>query len=101
MTSKHAVVGLMRTAALECAPLKIRVNTINPAPIETRMMRSLEESMAPGQPGTAKEKFTSMVPLGRYGTADEVANIMLFLACDDGRYCTGGVYMIDGGVSAT
>ena len=101
VTSKHAVVGLMRTAALECAPLKIRVNTINPAPIETRMMRSLEESMAPGQPGTAKEKFTSMVPLGRYGTADEVANIMLFLACDDGRYCTGGVYMIDGGVSAT
>ena len=43
VTSKHAVVGMMRTAALECVPLKIRVNTVNPAPIETRMMRSLEE----------------------------------------------------------
>jgi len=48
VTSKHAVIGMMRTAALECAPLKIRVNTVNPAPIETRMMRSIEEQMAPG-----------------------------------------------------
>jgi NAD(P)-dependent dehydrogenase (short-subunit alcohol dehydrogenase family) len=101
VTSKHAVVGLMRTAALECAPLKIRVNTVNPAFIETRMMRSLEESATPGHAGTAKEQFASMVPLGRYGIPDEVADLMLFLSCDDSRYCTGGVYMIDGGVSAT
>ena len=45
-TSKHAVIGLMRTAALECASYGIRVNTVNPAPIETRMMRSLEEMRA-------------------------------------------------------
>jgi NAD(P)-dependent dehydrogenase (short-subunit alcohol dehydrogenase family) len=101
VTSKHAVVGLMRTAALECAPFKIRVNTVNPAFIETRMMRSLEESATPGHAGTAKEQFASMVPLGRYGIPEEVANIMLFLSCDDSRYCTGGVYMVDGGVSAT
>ena len=42
-TSKHAVIGLMRAAALECAPMGMHVNTVNPAPIETRMMRSLEE----------------------------------------------------------
>jgi NAD(P)-dependent dehydrogenase (short-subunit alcohol dehydrogenase family) len=48
---------MMRTASLECAPLKIRVNTVNPAPIETRMMRSIEEQWVPGQPGQAKEQF--------------------------------------------
>jgi NAD(P)-dependent dehydrogenase (short-subunit alcohol dehydrogenase family) len=64
VTSKHAVIGMMRTAALECAPLKIRVNTVNPAPIETRMMRSIEEQLAPGHPGQAKEQFQSTLPLG-------------------------------------
>ena len=92
---------MMRTAALECAPLKIRVNTVNPAPIETRMMRSIEEQMAPGYPGQAKEQFKSGLPLGRYGQPEEVADLMFFLASDRSRYCTGGVYMVDGGVSAT
>jgi NAD(P)-dependent dehydrogenase (short-subunit alcohol dehydrogenase family) len=101
VTSKHAVVGMMRTAALECAPLKIRVNTVNPAPIETRMMRSLEEQFAPGHPGQAKEQLQSTIPLGRYGQPEEVAEVMLFLASDQSRFCTGGVYMVDGGVSAT
>jgi NAD(P)-dependent dehydrogenase (short-subunit alcohol dehydrogenase family) len=101
VASKHAVIGLMRTAALECAPMKIRVNTVNPAPIETRMMRSIEEQMAPGHAGQAKEQFQSGVPLGRYGHPEEVADVMLFLASDQSRYCTGGVYMVDGGVSAT
>lgn len=100
VTSKHAVIGMMRTAALECAPLKIRVNTVNPAPIETRMMRSLEEQFAPGQPGQAKEQIQSTIPLGRYGQPEEVADVMLFLASDQSRFCTGGVYMVDGGTSA-
>jgi NAD(P)-dependent dehydrogenase (short-subunit alcohol dehydrogenase family) len=82
VTSKHAVIGMMRTAALECAPLKIRVNTINPAPIETRMMRSIEEQLAPGHPGQAKEQFQSTLPLGRYERPEEVADVMLFLASD-------------------
>ncbi len=101
VTSKHAVIGMMRTAALECAPLKIRVNTVNPAPIETRMMRSLEEQFAPGHAGQAKEQFQSTIPLGRYGQPEEVADVMLFLASDQSRFCTGGVYMVDGGVSST
>jgi len=101
VTSKHAVIGMMRTAALECAPLKIRVNTVNPAPIETRMMRSLEEQFAPGHSGQAKEQFQSNIPLGRYGQPEEVADVMLFLASDQSRFCTGGVYMVDGGSSAT
>jgi NAD(P)-dependent dehydrogenase (short-subunit alcohol dehydrogenase family) len=100
VTSKHAVVGMMRTAALECAPLKIRVNTVNPAPIETRMMRSLEDGFAPGQAAQAKQQILAGIPMARYGTAEEVADVMLFLASDDSRYCTGGVYMVDGGISA-
>ncbi len=100
VTSKHAVVGMMRTAALECAPLKIRVNTVNPAPIETRMMRSLEDGFAPGQAAQAKQQILAGIPMARYGTAEEVAHLMLFLASDESRYCTGGVYMVDGGISA-
>jgi NAD(P)-dependent dehydrogenase (short-subunit alcohol dehydrogenase family) len=100
ITSKHAVIGLMRTAALEGAEHKIRVNTVNPSPIETRMMRSLEEGFAPGAAMHAKERIAATVPLQRYGSPEEVANLMLFLASDESRYCTGGVYMVDGGISA-
>lgn len=100
VTSKHAVVGLMRNAALEGAKKKIRVNTVNPAPIDTRMMRSLEEGFAPEAPAQAKEGFAASLPLHRYGAPEEVSQIMLFLASDDSTYCTGGVYMVDGGMSA-
>jgi NAD(P)-dependent dehydrogenase (short-subunit alcohol dehydrogenase family) len=105
-TSKHAVIGLMRSAALECAPLGIRVNTINPAPIETRMMRSLEEMRASQAGGVLttiehiKHGFASRIPLKRYGAPEEVARLMLFLASDESSFCTGGVYMVDGGSSA-
>src|SRR5262245_33841971 len=87
ITSKHAVIGMMRTAALECAPFNIRVNTVNPAPIDTRMMRSLEEGFAPGARTQAKQNFSNWVPLKRYGTPEEVAAVMMFLASDDSRYC--------------
>jgi NAD(P)-dependent dehydrogenase (short-subunit alcohol dehydrogenase family) len=108
-TSKHAVIGLMRSAALECAPLKIRVNTVNPAPIETRMMRSLEQQRAEnaeraGETSATPEQMkalgTTRIPLGRYGEPDEVARLLLFLASVESSFCTGGVYSVDGGVSA-
>jgi NAD(P)-dependent dehydrogenase (short-subunit alcohol dehydrogenase family) len=106
VTSKHAVIGLMRTAALECAPLGIRVNSVNPAPIETRMMRSIEEMRVAGldDPAVtveqAKQAFAARIPLQRYGNPEEVAQLMLFLASDESSFCTGGVYMADGGRSA-
>jgi len=105
-TSKHAVIGLMRTAALEGAPFNIRVNTVNPAPIETRMMRSLEEMRVAAADSSAatveqtKRGIAARIPLDRYGTAEEVAKLMLFLASDESSFCTGGVYMVDGGRSA-
>ena len=105
-TSKHAVIGLMRTAAMEGAPLGIRVNTVNPAPIETRMMRSIEEQRvaAMDDPNVTVEQTyraaSARIPLGRYGHPEEVARLMLFLGSDDSSFCTGGVYMVDGGRSA-
>ena len=100
IASKHAVIGLMRTAALEMAARKIRVNTVNPAPVDTRMMRSLEKGFEPDDPGRAKEMVSAMVPLQRYADPVEVARIMLFLASDESSYCSGGVYMVDGGMTA-
>jgi len=100
IASKHACVGIMRAAAMECAEAGIRVNTVNPAPIETRMMRSLEKGLMPETPSEAKGLFQQMMPLGRYGTPEDVAQLMLFLASDESSYCTGGVYMVDGGTSA-
>jgi NAD(P)-dependent dehydrogenase (short-subunit alcohol dehydrogenase family) len=105
-TSKHAVIGMMRVAALEGAAMGIRVNTVNPAPIETRMMRSLEEMRASEQDDPAmtiariKRGYASRIPLKRYGNPTEVGRLMLFLASDESSFCTGGVYMVDGGISA-
>ncbi|KMO30572.1 SDR family NAD(P)-dependent oxidoreductase [Methylobacterium aquaticum] len=99
-TSKHAVVGLMRCAALEGAAQGIRVNTIHPSPIETRMMHAIEEGAAPGAAETAKAGFSARIPAGRYGTPEEVADLALFLASDESRFCSGGAYSVDGAMSA-
>ncbi|MEE4198288.1 MAG: SDR family NAD(P)-dependent oxidoreductase [Bacteroidales bacterium] len=100
VTSKHAVIGMMKSAALEGAPHKIRVNTINPSPVDNRMMRSLEEGFAPGEAENARSGFEQSIPLGRYATNEEVAQLMLFLASDDSEFITGTVNPIDGGMTA-
>lgn len=100
VASKHAVVGMMRGVSQEYATQGIRINTVNPAPIETRMMRSLETGFAPGQEEAAKEQLSQMMPMGRYGEPEEVAQLMVFLCSDDASYCTGGTYSVDGGASA-
>jgi len=98
--SKHAVVGLMKAAALECAQLKIRVNTINPAPIATRMIESLENQWSPGNAERMKSRMEHAVPLRRYGQPEEVANLVLFLASEESSYITGNSYPVDGGMCA-
>ena len=96
-TSKHAVIGLMRAAAQECAPLGIRVNTVNPAATETRMMRSIEEMRTSAAGGAVtveqvKRRTASRIPLQRYGAPEEVARMMLYLASDESSFCRGCVY---------
>ena len=100
IASKHAVVGLMKSASLEYASIGIRINTINPAPIATRMIASLEEGFSPGSTKNIKERMEKSVPLRRYGKPDEVAQLAVFLSSDESSYITGNSYPIDGGSSA-
>ena len=97
IASKHAVFGLVKTAALELAASGIRVNAIGPGPIDNRMIRSLESQFNPEDAAAAHDFIVSKIPMQRYGTNEEVANLALFLAGDESTYCTGSIYMIDGG----
>ena len=99
-TSKHAVIGLMRSVAKEYARFNIRVNTVNPSPVETRMMRSLEQGMAPNDSNAAKVRIASSIPLGRYADPVEIAQVMAFLLSDEASWITGSVYPVDGGNTA-
>lgn len=97
IASKHAVMGLMKTAAVELAAHQIRVNTVNPGPVDNRMMRSIEEQAAPGNAAAVKAGFTAQVPLGRYATNEEIAACAVFLASDGASIVTGTSLVADGG----
>ena len=94
--SKHAVIGMTKTAAIEFAPMKIRVNAVCPSPIETRMMRSLEAGMNPSDPAGVHAMITAAIPLGRYGEPSDVAALMCFLCSDDAAFLSGAAIPIDG-----
>jgi 3alpha(or 20beta)-hydroxysteroid dehydrogenase len=98
--SKHAVVGLTKSAAIEFAPDGIRTNAVCPSPIETRMMRSLERGMNADHPDAVKQQIASNIPMGRYGEPSEVAALVAFLCSDDASFINGGIYPVDGGSRA-
>lgn len=100
IASKHAVYGLVKTAALEFGAFGIRVNAIGPGPIDNRMIRSIETQLSPDDPDSMRAGFSQLIALKRYGTNEEVANLALFLASDEASYCTGSIHMIDGGFTA-
>jgi NAD(P)-dependent dehydrogenase (short-subunit alcohol dehydrogenase family) len=100
VTSKHAVTGMTKVAALEAASHNVRVNSVHPSPVNTRMMRSLEAGFAPGDAEGAKAALQKAIPLGRYGETSDIANLVLFLASDESRFITGAQYRIDGGMGA-
>ena len=98
--SKHAVCGLVKTAALELGACRIRVNAIAPGPIDNRMMGSLESQMSPENPTAVRQKVTGTIAMQRYGLNEEVANLAVFLGSDESSYCTGTVFTVDGGYTA-
>lgn len=95
--SKHAVIGITRSAAKGLAADGIRVNAVCPGYIETRMMEALEEANSPADPDAARRHNSALVPLGRYGKPEEVAAFVAFLCSADASYITGGAFTIDGG----
>lgn len=99
ITAKHAQVGLMRCLAKELAPRGIRVNTIHPGPIDNGFQLAVEKGLgdALGVDGTAF--FNELIPLGRHGSAEEIARSVLYLACEDSSFVTGTTLMVDGGMS--
>lgn len=99
ITSKHAVIGIMRTAALEGAPKGIRVNTLHPGVVDSRMMRSLESGLGKDAKQVQKA-FEQQVPLGRYAQEDEIAEMAFFLLSDKAKYTTGATFVVDGGLTA-
>ncbi|MBS0638575.1 MAG: glucose 1-dehydrogenase [Acetobacteraceae bacterium] len=101
VASKHAVIGLTKTAAGEVGRAGVRVNAVCPGPIDTRMIHSLESMLNPDDPGSVGNRYQSNIPIGRYGTPEEVANLVIFLSSDLAGNITGAHYVVDGGRTAT
>jgi 3alpha(or 20beta)-hydroxysteroid dehydrogenase len=89
--TKWALRGMTKAAAADLAPKKIRVNSVHPGPIDTEMLKVRT-------PEQNAERLTR-VPMGRMGTAEEVAQLVLFLLSDESAYITGAEVAIDGGAT--
>ncbi|PKN25277.1 MAG: short-chain dehydrogenase [Deltaproteobacteria bacterium HGW-Deltaproteobacteria-21] len=98
-TSKHALIGLMRTVAKEVAGRRIRVNAVCPGPIDNEFQSNVEVGLSAALGTDATKFLDSVTPLGRHGKAEEIARMVLFLASDQSSYSTGSVFMADGGMS--
>jgi NAD(P)-dependent dehydrogenase (short-subunit alcohol dehydrogenase family) len=99
--SKGAVHSLTRALALDHAADHIRVNSISPGSIRTPMLAKSAAHFAPGlREAAVFERFGSAHPLGRIGTPEEVAELAAFLASEKAGFCTGGDYLVDGGLLA-
>jgi NAD(P)-dependent dehydrogenase (short-subunit alcohol dehydrogenase family) len=93
VASRHAIIGMTKTAALEQGPRGIRVNAAAPGPIAGRMTFKLTDEVFAG----SEKTFAETVPLGRHGTPEDVAGLVSYLLSDDSRYATGTTHSVDGG----
>ncbi|WP_263406425.1 SDR family NAD(P)-dependent oxidoreductase [Microbacterium hominis] len=92
--SKAAIHGLGRTVAAAYADRGIRVNTVQPAYTETPLVAAITDDPQ------ARAAIVGRIPIGRAGTPDDVAGIMVYLASDDGAFATGAVFQVDGGMTS-
>ena len=101
VASKHAVIGLTKTAAGEVARQGVRVNAVCPGPVDTRMIHSLESQLDPANPQAVNQRYQAAIPSGRYTTPEEIANVVLFLCSDLAANVNGAQWVVDGGRTAT
>ena len=97
ITSKHALIGMVRCVARELAGRNIRANIIAPGPLENEFQQTIEDRVSAAMGVNATEMLNNMIPLGRHGTAEEISRAVLFLASDQSSFTTGAVLMADGG----
>lgn len=101
VAAKHAVVGLNKSAALECADYGVRVNAIAPGFIETNLTKRLIEDTKENQNALEREKlFINNIPLKRFAKVEEISNLVQYLASPLSSYVTGTCVEIDGGRAA-
>jgi NAD(P)-dependent dehydrogenase (short-subunit alcohol dehydrogenase family) len=98
--SKHAVIGLTKSAAQECAKTGVRVNCVCPGLIDSRMLSAIIEGRNPGNAPVPNDRIVERIPARRLGQASEVASIVAFLASDEASYVSGSAYTVDGGRTA-
>ena len=98
--SKHAVIGLTKSAAWECTGTGVRVNCVCPGLIDSRMLSTIIQGRNPGNAPTPNDKLVERIPARRLGQASEVASIVAFLASDEASYVSGSHYTVDGGRTA-
>ena len=98
--SKHAVIGLTKSAALECTATGVRVNCVCPGLIDSRMLSAIIEGRNPAKAPVANDKIVERIPARRLGQPSEVASIVAFLASDEASYVSGSAYTVDGGRTA-
>lgn len=100
ITSKHALVGMVRCVAREVAGKNIRVNILAPGPVDNEFQTTIEDRMSKMMGIDATAMLDQMIPLGRHAQPDEIARSVLFLASDQSSFSTGSVFMADGGWNA-
>ncbi|MXN44893.1 SDR family oxidoreductase [Shinella kummerowiae] len=99
ITAKHAQTGLMRCLAKELAPRGIRVNTVNPGPVDNGFQLAVEQGLGAAIGADGTEFFNGLIPMGRHANPEEVARSVLYLASDQSSFVTGTMLMVDGGMS--